>query len=181
MTMGKKTGNPVGRPSDFKPEYCAMLIEHMKQGGSFQSFGAVAHTSKQTLFNWLTLFPEFLDSKRIGLSYSLKYYEDLGKLMSAGQLRRVKKETPMLDKKGKPVLDANGNIILVREFEYGAGSSKAWSLMMKNMHKWKERVDMNHAGQEGEAAPAIKFDFTGKSVDQIKKRMNELLLKAQKK
>lgn len=179
----KKTGNPVGRPTDFKPEYCEQLLEHMRQGGSFEAFGGVIRVAKQTLYNWTELFPEFMDAKKVGNNLSLKYYEDMGKLMSAGQLRRVKKETPMLDKEGKPMLDGKGNAIMEREYEYGTGAQSTWIFMMKNMHKWRDRVDMNVAGQPGEGggdAPAIKFDFTGQSMEQMEKRMTELLLKANK-
>ena len=38
MFTADKERNPVGRPTKYKPEYCEMLIEHMSEGLSFESF-----------------------------------------------------------------------------------------------------------------------------------------------
>jgi DNA-binding transcriptional regulator YiaG len=41
-----------GRPTKYKRDYCAMLISHLKDGLSFESFGGVLGVSKQTLYDW---------------------------------------------------------------------------------------------------------------------------------
>ena len=62
--MAKKPkANPVGRPTEYKPEYCQMLIDHGRKGYSFEAFGGVVCVSKQTLYSWCKSFPEFLDAK----------------------------------------------------------------------------------------------------------------------
>lgn len=68
----------IGRPSSFDPDFCEMLIEHMSQGLSFESFGAVAECCKQTLYTWTENFPEFLDAKRRGTEKSRMFWEKLG-------------------------------------------------------------------------------------------------------
>ena len=66
-----------------------MLIEHMKKGYSFESFGADAHCSRKTLFNWLEAYPEFNEAKNIAENYSLKFLETI----AIGHMRGIKNES----------------------------------------------------------------------------------------
>jgi hypothetical protein len=68
----------VGRPTDYKPEYCELLIEHMSKGLSFEAFGGIVRKSKQTLYDWLQANPEFLDAKMTGTELSRLFWEKLG-------------------------------------------------------------------------------------------------------
>ena len=79
----------AGQPTKYKPEYCQMLEDHMSEGGSFYSFGAVVNVGEQTLYNWLEAHVEFLESKSRGQLKSLKFHEDLGKAVMTGTLRQV--------------------------------------------------------------------------------------------
>lgn len=175
----------MGRPTEYDPIFCKRLIDHMKGGNSFESFGAIAGVSRQTLYNWEGVHPDFLDSKKVGLELSLRFFEDLGKAIATGQLRRLKAEWPIMDKENKPVLDPNtGQVLMHREYEPATAGQSTWIFMMKNMHRWRDRVDMNHAGQSGdgdsEPPPPIKFDFTGQSIEDLEKELAALLLKAKK-
>jgi len=76
--MAKPKPAPVGRPTDYKPEYCKMLIEHMASGLSYQSFAAIVDCWEQTLYNWETDYPEFLDAKRTGFVKNRLFWEKLG-------------------------------------------------------------------------------------------------------
>lgn len=67
-----------GRPTEYKPEYCELLIEHMKRGLSFESFGAVVDCSEQTLYNWREEHPQFFESYKRGVSFSRNFWEELG-------------------------------------------------------------------------------------------------------
>lgn len=68
-----------GRPTDYKPEYCQMLIEHMEEGYSYESFGGVIGVAEKTLYNWEKHHPEFLHSKEIGVQKSLIWWERVGR------------------------------------------------------------------------------------------------------
>ena len=68
----------TGRPTSYRPEYCEMLIEHMSQGLSFESFAGVVSVCKQTIYNWLENNKEFLDAKRSGTQKCLLMWEKLG-------------------------------------------------------------------------------------------------------
>lgn len=67
-----------GRPPEYKPEYCSMLIEHMVSGLSFDSFAGVIMTSKESLYNWCDKYDDFVYAKKIGTSASLLKWERMG-------------------------------------------------------------------------------------------------------
>lgn len=50
----------------------------MKQGFSIESFAAVISVSKQTIYAWKELHPEFLDAIKKGEAESLLFWETLG-------------------------------------------------------------------------------------------------------
>jgi transposase len=66
-----------GRPTDYKPEYCKMLIEHMEQGYSYETFAAIIDVSKQTLYDWEKVHQEFLDSKGRAFARCQLFWEKL--------------------------------------------------------------------------------------------------------
>jgi len=79
----------VGRKTKYKPEYCQMLMAHMKQGLSYQSFGGVdgVGVSIETLYTWEEKFPEFLDAKKTGQASCLLWWERVGNSMAIGKLK----------------------------------------------------------------------------------------------
>lgn len=54
-----------GAPTQYKPEYCDMLIEHCKTGFSVNSFGAVVGVAVSTLYVWCETYPMFKEAKEI--------------------------------------------------------------------------------------------------------------------
>lgn len=70
--------HPGGRPPKYKKEYCDMLVSHMAEGLSFESFAGILSTTKETLYNWVEKYPEFLYSKRVGTQKCRIYYEKAG-------------------------------------------------------------------------------------------------------
>jgi hypothetical protein len=76
----KETGQTQagGRPSDYDPIYCQMLIDHMSEGYSFESFAGKIGVCEKTLYNWEKEFSEFLHSKNIGKSKSRLVWEEKG-------------------------------------------------------------------------------------------------------
>lgn len=77
--IDKKEVKPNGRPSDYEPRFCEMLIEHMTEGMSFTSFASLVNVCRATLYNWLDNHPEFLDAKKRGDMKSLYWWEKEGK------------------------------------------------------------------------------------------------------
>ena len=72
-------GGKVGRPTSYKPEYCEMLIEHMSEGYSFESFGGIIEVNEDTLYEWVKVHKEFSDSKKIGTQKSMVWWEKIGR------------------------------------------------------------------------------------------------------
>lgn len=68
-----------GRPTDYKPEYCQMLIDHMAEGFSFESFAAVVKVNRDTLYNWVAIHPDFSDAKKSGFDESRLTWEKIGR------------------------------------------------------------------------------------------------------
>lgn len=62
-----------GQPTKYKPEYCELLAEHLKSGLSMDCFGGVLHVSRDTIYEWLKVHPEFSDTK--------SRFEDAGRLL----------------------------------------------------------------------------------------------------
>jgi hypothetical protein len=61
----------------WNPKYCDELIEHMREGYSFSSFGANCNCTVQTLKYWCEKYPEFAHAKAIGEVHNLKHWEKL--------------------------------------------------------------------------------------------------------
>lgn len=74
-----KKKNPGGRPTDYRPEYCKLLIEHMAKGFSYETFGAEVDVCKQTVYTW-EKHPEFLDAKKKAFTKCQKFWEQQGTL-----------------------------------------------------------------------------------------------------
>jgi hypothetical protein len=53
---------PAGRPTSYKPEYCETVIELGKQGKSVAQMCAHFDISRQTINNWASDHPEFLEA-----------------------------------------------------------------------------------------------------------------------
>jgi hypothetical protein len=63
----------------YEKRYCHLLVEHMAQGYTFESFGAVVNAGKRTLYEWVTKYPEFAQSKDLGYVKALLFWEQQGK------------------------------------------------------------------------------------------------------
>ena len=76
--MPPKPKNKGGRPTDYRPEYCEQLIEHMAQGFSYQSFAGVIRKGVKTLYRWEEAHPEWLEAKEIAEAASRKWWDERG-------------------------------------------------------------------------------------------------------
>jgi len=74
----------MGRPTVYLPEYCDLLIEHNKQGLSFESFGAVVGVGRTTLYAWVDSQPDFKDAKERGRAHLINFYEQVVRNVAMG-------------------------------------------------------------------------------------------------
>ena len=69
------TKNPVGRPTDYKPEYCERVVELGKEGFSHAQIAAELDVCRNTLYNWANDNPEFLSAILKARDYSQAWFE----------------------------------------------------------------------------------------------------------
>jgi hypothetical protein len=71
----------------YKPEFCQKLIDHMSNGQSFDSFGAIVGVCHRTLYNWLEANDDFLIAKSEGELKALDAWEKIGIKGMMGHLK----------------------------------------------------------------------------------------------
>lgn len=96
------TGGDMARPSDYKEEYCEMLIDHMTQGLSFDTFAGVVSVTTKTLYNWLDAHPEFLHAKEIGHPKRNLFVEKMYLMAATG--RQIKDKDGSILKPSGPMM-----------------------------------------------------------------------------
>ena len=84
--LSKKVPNKVGRPTKYKKEYCEMLVAHMAEGYSFETFAAKIDVNRDTLYDWTYEHGAFSDAKKRGEVKSQEWYETVGRAMMTGKL-----------------------------------------------------------------------------------------------
>lgn len=108
--------NALGRPTKYRPEYCSLLIEHMSQGYSYETFAADIDVCKDTLYEWEKHHLDFSYAKKRAFLKAQKYWEKL----------------------------ALDNMINVSSKESGSVSLNTglWIFNMKNRFKWTDRIEV---------------------------------------
>lgn len=125
------------RPTKYKPEYSQKLIDHMKQGNSFESFGAIVHCTEETLNLWTTKHEDFKYAKQLGKRYEMLYWEDLLKKGASGQLPAVRKRVTVFGEnkevKQVTVIDEPGKF---------NATAVIFALKNKFPKNWRERQEL---------------------------------------
>lgn len=96
------------RPTDYKPEYCQMLIDHMSQGYGYISFGADINVGKSTLYRWEEEHKEWKEAKAIGYAKGLKFFETLLTSDATGVMPKS------LKAKGSKKINSNNVLFVLR-------------------------------------------------------------------
>lgn len=142
------TKRGVGRPTKYRAEFGEALVEHMKRGLSFESFGASIGVSKETLYTWLKRHPQFLDARKQGWPHLEMFYLQLAQRVASGQVRRVANEEPMLDDQGRAIRDpTTGEVMMRRSYAPANTNAAALIFLMKNLLGYRDKRDVNVGGQ----------------------------------
>lgn len=81
----------MGNNDKYKPEYCKLLIEHMKSGMSYDSFPAKlydvhdVYVGVSTMYDWEKRIAEWAEAKAIAVAKSLSFYESRASAKVSGQ------------------------------------------------------------------------------------------------
>ena len=68
----------AGRPSDYREEYCKLVIELGKKGHTVAMMALDIGTAKQTLYTWMKAHPKFMDAMKEAISNAQAYLEQIG-------------------------------------------------------------------------------------------------------
>lgn len=79
----KPEGYVFGRPTKYRKEFCQMLIDHMAEGFSFESFGALVDTHSRYLYEWAKKYEDFSEAKRLGNEKARVWWEKLHRKCAA--------------------------------------------------------------------------------------------------
>lgn len=69
---------PAHRPSGYKPEFCAQVVELGKEGLSRVQIAGRLGVSKYTILDWERQHDEFSNAMHEAMSFSQVWWEDLG-------------------------------------------------------------------------------------------------------
>lgn len=69
----------VGRPTDYRPEYCQMIIDHMEDGASVVSFAASISVARSTITEWANVHPEFSVALNTGKAKCAAWWDRRGR------------------------------------------------------------------------------------------------------
>lgn len=108
----------VGRKSKYKPEFAEKLVQHMRQGLSFEAFGGEVGVSTETLYRWIKAKKEFSEAKKIGENLSRLFWERMG---MGGMLGTLHTDGP------------GGTQVPVKNF-----NATVWIFNMKNRFMWRD-------------------------------------------
>ena len=73
-----------GRPTDYRPEFCELLVEKMKEGNSLASFAVDVGVSRDTCYDWMKAQPDFLYAYKRGQDCALEFWEKMLKRCAMG-------------------------------------------------------------------------------------------------
>lgn len=89
MAEPPKKKGPGGRPTLYRQEYCALLIEHCEKGLSFEAFAGLIGVAVDTINEWANVHPEFSASKKVASAKCRIFWERMGIRIAAGQLKNA--------------------------------------------------------------------------------------------
>jgi len=69
---------PGGRPTEYKPEFCDAVIEWGKDGKSKTWMAAQLGVSRDSLYEWERVYPQFSDALSLAMAHSQAWWEDAG-------------------------------------------------------------------------------------------------------
>lgn len=68
----------MARPSEYQPEYCDLVVEFGKQGKSLAWMAAEFGVSRECMYEWMRVHPQFSDAMARGRAASQQWWEDAG-------------------------------------------------------------------------------------------------------
>jgi len=70
-----QNGQTFGRPSEFRQEYCQLVIDKMAEGISLTAFAGFIRVSADTIYQWIKSHPDFSDAVSRGNPSRVLWWE----------------------------------------------------------------------------------------------------------
>ena len=77
----------LGRKSMYNESYCRMLVDHMANGFTFESFSTLIHVGRSVLYEWRKKHPKFMDAYQVGKGYRSQAWESTLQKIATGELK----------------------------------------------------------------------------------------------
>lgn len=77
-----------GRPSKYKSEYCQLLLDHMANGFTYNSFAALIpdnSVNMDTIYEWEKKHPDFAETKKRGIILATYHWEKISAAIASGR------------------------------------------------------------------------------------------------
>ena len=84
LPLWKPTPVKVGRPSDYRPEFCKLVVEMGCVGAGKAEMAAACGCSRDTFLHWQENNPEFLDAVKAATYLSQAWWEREGRKATFG-------------------------------------------------------------------------------------------------
>lgn len=98
----------------YRDDFPQKLVDHMKDGMGFYSFGGLVSAGQTTLETWLKEYPEFAEAKQIGRLKRLQFFEQNQAMGAIGATREATVAGKKVTIKPNPVFS---NFIMARAFK----------------------------------------------------------------
>ena len=108
---------PAGRPTDFRPIYCDLVIEALSEGKSLTAFAAEIGVARSTINYWMEHHPEFSEAANKAKAKCAAWWES----------------------KARSVASSGG--------AQGQTVAIIFGLKNMGRDDWKDRHDVEHSGQ----------------------------------
>ena len=83
----KPEGYTFGRPTKYRPEFCHLVIEHMKQGLSFESFAGKVGVWKEAIYEWIKKHEDFANAVKVGRAAQRYALEKMALAQALGKFK----------------------------------------------------------------------------------------------
>ncbi len=155
---------PVGRPSDYRPEYAEQAYKFCLLGADDVRLAEFFDVSIQTIYTWKKVHPEFLEALKEGKD---RADANVGRALYQ---RAIGYSHPDVDVK---VIDGQVVMVdLVKHYPPDTGAAMAW-LKNRQPKNWRDKQDVDLSSTDGTMTPKAAVNVTAKEVKTILKNLND--------
>lgn len=138
----KKAAEPVGRPTDYKPEFCDVAVSACARGATIATVAEMLGVHRATIYRWMAEHQEFCDAIRVAREIA---DEIVGFSLYERAVGYTYDAVKILQHDGVPL------IVPYREHVPPDVSAQKHWLANRQPDKWREVSRHEHSGPNGSA------------------------------